>query len=627
MPEASLRDRYLSLIDQIVQTTLKGNIRSKEQVYRLLVDGIEPGTGEVFEQCLQERVTSFEQQSTGAADELRRAKAVRSLRAIQTIEGEWQRWQAKNQVNAAIAAIAQQIITAEPAERLSQLLRAIDPNRPHCLTSSQLKQLAMALQQYAALEADSDRHQELQQIAAGIQQGLSAWDGLQDHLVSWIYESGQEIGFANGPAGQTDPWAVWAKHLKQPLLLNVFRVLSLNESVSDCVAGLPTVSLAEWIELAIVLTYIQQGLVNWLDRLIYRAKTSSKLSISTFLAFSIIWSQLARGFEQATHLNVQHRHRFADGAFQLSIQILRTFAQRPDFPLYGGVYASFPGSRLRSLVNYLNEPLKRVEGTQEKARILTLIGSSTRAQGLLEQAKEFHALARESAAEANDRPCEIANLNHLSRTCAMQKNYAEAINYSQRALILSRQSGDRLGEANALVNFGYGEVFQAHAREQSDPETYETAIDYLLQGLKLADQLNDRQSLAYGFNSLGIAYLTLDQPNAACSALTEGLQAAQAAGDLYLQGVDLAYLAEGYYRLQQTPQAIYTAGLAMYYLERIASREWRQPAGLLTILQGQLGDEFTHTLGKLRSEFVAAIGVDGYDYLPTLLEHYRHPNE
>ena len=213
--------------------------------------------------------------------------------------------------------------------------------------------------------------------------------------------------------------------------------------------------------------YTQQGLVAWFDRLVYDAKVGAKLSISTFLAFSILWSQLARGFAQATALNLFHQSQFSEGAFQVTLQILRSFAQRPYFPLYGGVFASFPGSQLRSVVNYLDEPLKRADGTQEKARILTLIGSSERAQGLLARAKEFHTIARDIAAEAGDRPCEIANLNHLSRTCVAEKSYGEAINYSQRALILSRQTGDRLGEANALVNLGYGEVFQGSAARAS----------------------------------------------------------------------------------------------------------------------------------------------------------------
>ncbi|MER3590071.1 MAG: hypothetical protein C4322_21685, partial [Mastigocladus sp. ERB_26_1] len=57
--------------------------------------------------------------------------------------------------------------------------------------------------------------------------------------------------------------------------------------------------------------------------------------------------------------------------------------------------------------------------------------------------------------------CEIANLNHKSHICVAQKDYSQAINYSQRALILARQTGDRTGEAHALATLGYSEVFAA----------------------------------------------------------------------------------------------------------------------------------------------------------------------
>ena len=138
--------------------------------------------------------------------------------------------------------------------------------------------------------------------------------------------------------------------------------------------------------------------------------------------------------------------------------------------------------------------------------------------------------------------------------------------------------------------------------------------------------MGDRQSQAFAFNSLGIAHIVLEQPQAALAYLVDGLKAAQVAGDLYLQGLNLAYLAEAYYRLQEMNQAVYAGCLGMYFLESIASREWRQPAGLLTILQGQMGDTFATTLAQLRPELIAMIGVDGYDHLPTLIEQYRQPD-
>jgi tetratricopeptide (TPR) repeat protein len=306
------------------------------------------------------------------------------------------------------------------------------------------------------------------------------------------------------------------------------------------------------------------------------------------------------------------------------LQTLRTFAQRPYFPLYGGIFASFSGSYLRDALDYLDEPLRKVARTQEKARILTLLGYSQRALGQYQRSIQFHEQALEIARNSGDRPCEIANLNHLSRTYVQEKNYPEAINQSQRALMLSRQAGDKTGEANALVNLGYSEVMQAQQLEQVEPETYEMAINYLQQGLKLSEKLGDIQSKALCLSSLGIAYLVIQEPQNAIKYLEEGFKTAQISGDLYLQGRNLANLAEADYQLQNFEKAVYTGSLGMYLLEQIASNEWRQPARLLIILQGQIGVEnFQNLLQQHRPKIIAIIGVDGYDYIPKLLIKYQ----
>jgi len=622
MSDVSLRDRYLALIDEIVQTTLKGKIRSQQQVYQMLQQGVSPGTGEIFELALGLSLTAIQHQVDTQTDELKQAKATRSKRAIQTIEKEWQRWQAQNQATEAIAKATQEITTAEEADRLTALLRVLDPNRTQPL--QQLQQLSTALQRQAKQSSDPNSAR-FQQLSEGITQGVTSWQRLQDYLVSWMYDQNRgPLGF-EGASGQRGPWALWAKQVSSPLPQALFHTLALNQSVTELAAQQRSISLSAWVELAVILQYLQQGLVTWFDQQAYDVKAGSKLSISTFLTFAAIWSQLGNGFSQTTNLDL---NSLSDGCHQVMLQILRTFAKHSYFPLYGGIFASFSGNYLRDTLNYLDEPFRQVEGTQEKARILTLLGYSQRALGQYQQAQSFHQQALEIARESGDLPCEIANLNHLSRTCVAQKIYEEAINYSQRALILSRSAGDRLGEANALANLGYSEVFQAKLLEQIEPETYETAIHYLQQGFKLSEQLGEIQSQALCCSSLGIAHLVLSQYLEAIKYLEQGLQSAQVSGDLYLQGLNLANSAEAHYNLQNLEQAISTGCLGMYILEQIASKEWRQPAGLLTILQGQMGAEaFYHLLKQRRSQIIAVIGVDGYDHIPQLLEQYQQSRQ
>ncbi|HEY9625531.1 MAG TPA: tetratricopeptide repeat protein [Crinalium sp.] len=621
---SSLRDRYLGLIDQIVQMTLKGQIRSKEQIYQLLVDGIGVGTGEIFERSLEERVTTAQQQSKNQTDEMKQAKAARTLRALQSIQGEWTRWQEQNQATAALTNAVRDIAEAQGGDRLEVLLRVLDPNQPSPLNLAQWKQIATLLQQRSTQSADPHSEQQMQQLAQGLLQGLNGWQQLEDHLVSWIYDQSRgQLGFGGVP-GQQGPWAAWAKQLKNPLPKALFQSLAMGQSPAEWAAHTSELGLAALVELTVLLRCLQQGLVAWFDKLIYDSKVGAKLSSSTFLGFAVIWTQLANGIAQSSLLNSESKARLMGGSFQVSLQILRTFAHRDYFPLYGGIFASFSGEYLRDALSYLDEPLRRAEGTQEKARILTLLGYSQRALGLPDRAIAFHEQALDIARQAGDQRCEIANLNHLSRTYVAQTNYSEAINYSQRALILSRQTGDRLGEANALANLGFSEVFQAQQLE-GDPDVYEMAIGYLEQGAQLAERLGDSQSQALCLSSLGIAYVVLERAQEAIAYLEQGIRLAQFSGDSYLQGTNLAYLGEAYYRLQNYGQAIAAAGIGMYLLEQIASTGWRQPAGLLTILKGHLGDaEFQTLLAQQRPQIISTIGVDGYDHLSHLLERYRH---
>lgn len=618
MSDSTLGDRYSELIEKIIQLTLKGQIRSKEQVYQLLVQEIEPDSGEVFEVKFRDRLMQTQTQANDKSDELKQAKAMRAMRALQTLEGEWKRWQSENQNRSAIATSVRQLNQAESSERILIFLTLSDPNHPNSLNSDQLKQLAITLRQQPI--SNPETQAELAQLSDGILRGLQSWNNLQPHLISWIYTP-EQIGFGDSSRG-VRPWELWAKQSIGTLAKSLFITLDQNQAASQWAESQAEITLSDWIEFAIVIQTLQRGLVGWAENQSYSAKAGTSLSVSIFLTFALVWSELANGFSRSTFLNSLNRSRFSEASFRVSLQILRIFAQRDYFPLYGTIYTSFTGGYFREAMNYLSEPLKRVEGTQEQARILTLMASTQRVLGAFDLAKEMHTAAKEIAQEAGDRKCEIANLNHLSRISSQQKNYSEAISNSQRALILSRQAGDRMGEANALANLGYAEVFQAQLLE-SDPDAYELAIGYLEQGLTLSEKLNDYQSQALCAISLGSAYVALNDTEQALKYLDQGCFAAADAGDRYLHALGLSYLGEAFYQRQDTQKAIFASVLAMYKLEQMGSTDWRAAAGLLTILRGQLGERFETILQEQRSNLIGEIGVDGFDYLGELLQRYR----
>lgn len=618
MSDSALGDRYSNLIEQIIQMTLKGNIRSKEQVYQLLAQEIEPDSGEIFEVKFRDRYMQTETQANDKSDELKQAKAMRAMRALKTIDGEWNRWQSENRNRSAIATSVRRLNQADKSDRLLIFLALSDPNQPNSLNADQLKQVALTLRQQPI--SDPETQQELAQLSEGILRGFKSWDILQPHLVSWIYDP-EQLGFEGASRG-INPWEVWAKQPVGSRLQSFFAVLDRNDAVRFWAQDQTDLAVADWVELSIVVQTLQRGLVNWAENQSYSSKAGRNLCVSLFLTFALIWSELANGFAQSSALNSLNRSRFSDASFRVTLQILRLFAQRDYFPLYGTIYSPFTGGHFREAMNYLSEPLKQAEGTQEKARILTLIGAAQRVYGAFDLAKEIHDLAKDIAQEAGDYKCEIANLNHLSRISINQKQYAEAISTSQRALILSRQKGDRMGEANALANLGYAEVFQAQLLE-SDPDAYELAIGYLEQGLALSEKLKDFQSQALCALSLGSAYVTLNDIDEALKYLEKASYAAADAGDRYLHALCLVNFGEAFYQEKDYSKVVFASTIAMYKLEQMGTTDWRSPAGLLTILQGQLGERFDQIMEEQRSRLIVEIGVDGFDYLTELLDRYR----
>ncbi len=618
----SLRDRYLQTIEEITTRILTGKqVISKEYIYQILVEQIELGTSEIFEGCLSDTVQGVERTIASQPDEVKQAKLKHKLNALAWIQTALGTLQDERQAVAVVNATIDRVVSAEAPERLNILLQALDPNQERKLDRAQIQLIIKLLQSVATVRLEPADFEQLRQLSLGLDRGLKVLPDLEPHLVSWIYESGQQIGF--GGATESGPWSLWARQIERPLIRSLFTTIGRQQSVTDLVAHQASGDEGEWTELAIVLQSIQLALVSWFDGQMYDRAWGQRMAFSTLITFAAVWCELANGVNSATGINSSHREAIAKACFQVTLQILRSAAQRPNFPLYGGIFAAFTGETLRDTLSYFDLPLKQVAGTQEKGRLLTILGYSQRSLGQIDRAVELHQEALEIANRAGDRPCEIANLNHLSRMSIGQKDYQQAISFSQRALILARQTGDKLGEANALTNVGYSEVLAAHAIDLMDEDVYAQNISYLDRGLKLAETLDDTQSLALGYHSLGLAHLTIQQPEKAIEYLQLGTKAAQSVGDLYLQGLNLTYLAEAHHSLAKNKTAVFYSCLAMYQLYQIGAKEWRQGASLAIVLQGKLGRaEFDGILVQYRPNLIPAIGVDGYDYLPQLLDRY-----
>jgi len=616
------RERYLIFVERIIINIENGKLLSKEHVYRILSESLESGTGEIFERALQEQAELLQENFAAQTDEIKQAKATQKLRALKILQDAWEQWQKNYQLQDTCDRGLQTILNAEASERLAALIQVLDPNHTPVFERQHIQNLSQLLQKTSETLADNTEAFAIRQLAIGLNRGLASFDLLEGSLVSWLYETERQVGFERSTV--KGPWHSWAQQITSPLPRDLFAIQALNQSATVIAQSQRSIDISDWVELAILLRYLQNGLVHWFDQQPYDAKAGLHMTGVTFIAFAMIWGELSSGFANAVNLSDRDRSNLAKICFRISLQTLRTFAQRENFPLYGGVFASFSGDSFRETINYLDQPLKETENTQEKARILTVLGYSQAWRGNQQQAIALHQEAVNLAREVGDQRCEIANLNHLSRISVYQKDFEKSESYAQRAVILARQIGDRQGEANGLANLGYSEVMTARQQESITPEEMETPISHLERGQKLSEKLNDLQNQALCWVGLGTAYIAIEQPSQAQLALEKGLVITQQIGDRDLQALSHAYLGEVFYQLNQLELAIYHACLGMYLLEERHSKAWQQSASLVVILQGKLGvEKFEQLLQQQRSHLIAHIGVDGFDHLPTLLDRYR----
>jgi len=84
----------------------------------------------------------------------------------------------------------------------------------------------------------------------------------------------------------------------------------------------------------------------------------------------------------------------------------------------------------------------------------SFLGYSQRALGQYQRANEFHQQALEIARNAGDLPVKLPISTTLA-VCHLKENMQRQLTTANAHLCSSHRAGDRLGEANALVNLGY----------------------------------------------------------------------------------------------------------------------------------------------------------------------------
>jgi tetratricopeptide (TPR) repeat protein len=611
-----LRDRYSHLIDQLVQQLRPGDRLVSAQVYADLVDELEPDSHQLFSDCLDDAVLRAEQR---VGDPELQYQAQQTLANLKIIEIAWQQYQREVGIRDLLTRTIFQITSADEGDRLLPLVNAIDPTALYCLHDSQLQQLASSLRSALQLgQMAGDRTCALSDLIQGIHRGLRAWENVRPSVQQWLNHSPE-----GQSGGGTRPWQAWANQGVGPLCQRMFMALHTDKLLEDWAATDDSVTLPELVELLILLQRIQQALLAWTRQQPYEESAAARLINTMYIGFASTWMQLFNGFTRSTCLNGRHREEFALACRQMGLQVLREFTTQPYFPLYSNQFALAQGQNFITTIHYLVAPMQRGESTPEQGRLITLGGMFLRMAGRFPEATALHEKALEVAQAQADRHCTIANLNHLSRLAAIQSQYSLAIEQSQRALILARQTGDSWGEVNALTNLGYAAAQQAHLR-QAKVAGYEAPMGHLMEAIDKAQDLQDQASEAYCAVNLAQVCLDLNHPIESLRWIQTGLKAAAQCGDIYLQALSFTVMAEACQALQHPNDAIYAACLALHHFHQLNCREWRQPAALLSNLQTRLGDRFEDLLQAELPQILDQIGVEGFAHIPTLLAQYQN---
>ena len=167
--------------------------------------------------------------------------------------------------------------------------------------------------------------------------------------------------------------------------------------------------------------------------------------------------------------------------------------------------------------------------------------------GSYKKSLEYTEKALKVARDIGNRKNEGASLGNLGNTYSALGQVERAIEYYKQALAISKEIGDRRNEGYWLGNLGntYSALGQV-----------ERAIEYSEQALAIAQEIGDRLGEGNALGNLGTAYRSLGQVERAIEHYEHALAIAKEIGDRRGEGTDLGDLGTAYANLGQVKRAI-----------------------------------------------------------------------
>lgn len=494
-----------------------------------------------------------------------------------TLEKIWRTWQTlcqNAQRDNILLQLAQQLAQAPLGTELSRLITALDPLETvyEAFDYRQPQRIAefLTLLKAQLPELDPEKFKRLDSLVNGATRGLEGSAQVNRAILDWLYEPQQaRISF-----GQSERvWRTWGRRFSHPFLKEWFDSLADGRLREFLETNLTLLDDALWLELALVLRYTEVVLLNIFEERVMSKSEADRMAVATYLTFIGVWSEL--GFYLATLGSP-----FAPVTYQASLQVLKQFAQRPYFPLYGPILVSLGGAALGEALTYLKEPLHTVEDTPEMAKIYNLLGCALRYQG--QEAARFFDIALDLAQRHGETLTEAACCVNRGYALAERGQPLEAIGLQERALVLTRTVGHRVGEAHALVALGHS---------LAGLYRFSEAMDGFNRGVALARDLGELPAVHLGLYGISLVYNATERYGEAAATLAEAREGCVLTQDLGLLGQVMLMTAEVQKALQKYKLAVSEGVQALFLLHRLQVPAWRRAGGLLVVLRGQLGAE------------------------------------
>ncbi len=162
-----------------------------------------------------------------------------------------------------------------------------------------------------------------------------------------------------------------------------------------------------------------------------------------------------------------------------------------------------------------------------------------------------------------DRKAEAARLFQQGLQQYRQALYREALQTYQQALVIRRELGDRVGEAQTLNNIG--EVYNGL-------DEYSKALEILQQALAIRKEVSDNAGIGETLNHIGEAYNGLDEYPKALAVLQQALAIRKEVGNRAGEAETLTNIGVVYRNVNQYPKALEILQQALTIRKEVGDR-------------------------------------------------------